>query len=109
MAYIRGTQISSLVDVYWQKSADGGGSWGGEQAYSEAVNDDFRWAWAGISVGNAGGKFQPAFYNHDFNDLFVNTVNDVDIPAGGGPGGVPIPFPLRYDRQQSMPTFAPIL
>ena len=108
IAYIRGTQLTNLVDVYWQKSADGGGSWGGEQAYSEAVNDDFRGVWAGISVGNDGGKFQPAWYESSFNDLWVNIVNDVDIPAGGGPVA-PVPFPLHYDRAQSMPTFAPIL
>lgn len=84
VAYIKGGTFESTVDIKYKKSADGGGSWGGEQAYSEAAADDLRAVWAGISVGDAGGKFQPAWFDDDDGDLFVNLVNDVDIAAADG-------------------------
>ncbi len=82
VTYMKGGTWESTVDVFYKKSTDGGSTWGAEQTYSEAAADDVRAVWAGISVGDADGKFQPVFFNDDLNDLFVNVNNDVDI---GGP------------------------
>lgn len=107
VAYLVGAAIGSAVDAKFKKSADGAGSWSAQQDYSQAVADDIRGIWAGLSVMDDGGKFQPLWFNDDINALYVNLVNDIDIAAGGG-GGVPIPFPLRVDRKQFYPTFAPM-
>jgi hypothetical protein len=84
VAYLKGGTWTATVDVKYKKSTDGGAAWGSEQTYSEAAADNLGAVWAGISVGDAGGKFQPCWFNDDLNDLFVNLVNDVDIAAADG-------------------------
>jgi len=81
VAYMVGGTWEATADVVYVKSTDGGANWSAEQTYSEAAADDIRAVWAGISVGDADGKFQPVFFNHDNQDLFVNVNNDVDIGA----------------------------
>lgn len=77
VAYLKGGTWEATVDVKYKKSTDGGTTWGAEASYSEAAADDIRALWAGISVGPAGGRFQPMFFNDDLDDLFVNLTNDV--------------------------------
>ncbi len=79
VAYLKGVTWQATVDVKYKKSTDGGTTWGSEQSYSEAAADDIRALWAGISVGPDGGRFQPAFFNIDLTDLFVNLANSVYI------------------------------
>lgn len=100
VAYLKGANWGDTVDVHYKKSDDGGANWGAEQDYSEGANDDFRAVWAGISVGDAGGKFQPAWFDDDFNDLLCNLTNDVDIAAAAGP---PTGQPTMI-RTQNIPT-----
>jgi hypothetical protein len=83
VAYLKGGTFLSALDTVYKKSADGGGSWGSEEAYSETTGD-LRVVWAGISVDDAGGKFQPMWEEENDDELFVNLVNDVDIAAANG-------------------------
>lgn len=85
VAYLKGGTWQATVDVKYKKSTDGGTTWGDETSYSEASADDIRALWAGISIGDEGGNFQPMFYNHDLADMFVNLVNDVRIAASANP------------------------
>ncbi len=112
VAYMKGGTWESTVDVFYKKSTDGGGTWGSEQTYSEAAADDIRAVWAGISVGDAGGKFQPVFFNDDLNDLFVNVNNDVDIAGPAIPnriyqvGQVVSPVALAMPIMRTIPLVA---
>ena len=68
-------------------STNGMTSWGAEQAYGEDTADDFRRFTAGRTVDDAGGRFQPVFYNDDLGNIYVNENNDAEITAAGGGGG----------------------
>lgn len=81
VAYLKGGTWQATVDVVYHLSDDGMGSWGAEQAYSEAAADDIRLVPAGRTVGDDGGRYQPCFYNSDLRDIFVNETNDVEITA----------------------------
>jgi len=85
VAYITGAVFPGTVDIKYKKSADGGASWGAQQDYSELAADNLRMVWAGMSVGTDGGKFQPAWFNDDLDDLYVNLVNDVHIAPSVNP------------------------
>lgn len=86
VAYIKpNTNFQATADIVYQKSTDGGANWGGETAMSANSPDDLRWISAGQYVGNAGGKFQPVWYNDDLSDIFTNTTNGVTINAGTAP------------------------
>ena len=75
----------STMNLVYHKSTDSMGSWGAEQAYSEATADDLRTCSAGRIASTDGGRFQPAFFNSDLSEIFVNEVNDVELAAGGPP------------------------
>ncbi|GAH63943.1 unnamed protein product, partial [marine sediment metagenome] len=81
VAYTGGTDTTSLVAAFYQKSVDGGASWGGQAALQADVEDDERWISAGAMKASWGGKFQPFWFNDDLNDLFTNTDNGVLIWA----------------------------
>jgi hypothetical protein len=87
IAYLKGGVWTETVDVVYHISNDGMGSWGGEQAYSEGGPDDFRTCHAGRTVGDAGGRYQPSFYDDDEVDIYVNEVNDTEIAAAEEPVG----------------------
>ncbi|KKM66931.1 hypothetical protein LCGC14_1476210 [marine sediment metagenome] len=99
VAYLKGGTWTSTVDVVYHLSDDGMATWGTEQAYSESVADDFRLVHAGRTVGNAGGRYQPSFYDDDQTDIYVNETNDIEIAAAGAPAGQP-----TQHRTQGIPT-----
>ncbi len=84
VTYLKGGTWEATVDVVYHKSTDGMGTWDAESAYSESAADDFRLVSSGRSVGDSGGRFQPAFFDDDDVDIYVNEVNDVEIAAVGG-------------------------
>lgn len=84
IAYLQGSAQGSSVGAYYKLSTNGGTSWGSEVALSEDTDDDLRQIWAGVSVGDDGGKFQPSWFNDDLNDILTNTNNAVSIAAAGG-------------------------
>ena len=71
---------NATVVIYYKRSTDGMGSRGTEQAYG-IQNDDLRAVSAGHSVGDAGGRFMPMWYNDDTQNVRVNDGNDVEIAA----------------------------
>ena len=81
VAYLKGGTWEATVDAVYHLSTDNMGTWASESAYSEAAADDIRIISAGRSVGNDGGRYQPAFYNDDNIEILVNEVNDVEIAA----------------------------
>lgn len=81
VAYLKGGTWYDTVDVVYHKSSDGMGTWGSEEAYSEAAADDNRYVHGGRTVGSSGGRIQFAFYNEDLTEIFVNLVNDIEIPV----------------------------
>lgn len=91
MAYMKGGTWRDTVDVVFHISTNGMTSWGSEQAYSESAPDDFVLVQAGRTVGDAGGRYQPAFYDGDDVDIYVNETNDVEIAAAGGAEAIPFP------------------
>jgi hypothetical protein len=84
VAYLKGGTWEATVDAVYHLSTDDMGTWDAESAYSEAAADDLRLVHAGRTVGDAGGRYQPAFWNDDLNDIFVNETNDVEIAAADG-------------------------
>lgn len=85
VAHCKGGTWQATVDVVYHKSTDDMGSWGSEQAYSEAAADDIRLCPGGRTGSTDGGRWQPAFYNDDLTEIFVNEVNDVELGGGGAP------------------------
>ena len=84
VAYLKGTDWTTLVRAFYKKSIDGGANWGNETALSVDAEDDHRAIWAGHSVGDEGGYFMPCWFDDDDNDLFTNTANAIAIAAAGG-------------------------
>jgi hypothetical protein len=81
VAYLKGNTLwETDADVVYQASTDDMATWNGETAYSETL-DDARRVHAGRTVGDSGGFFQPAWFDVDDADVFVNLVNDVAITA----------------------------
>ncbi|GAI44710.1 unnamed protein product, partial [marine sediment metagenome] len=88
VAYVGGTTAGSLVAAFYQKSVDGGASWGGQTALQADAEDDMRWISAGAIKAAWGGKFQPFWFNDDANELLTNTDNGISIPV------TPVPTPV---------------
>lgn len=88
IAYLKGGTWEATVDVVFHISTDGMGSWGGEQSYSESAADDFRLVQAGRTVGDAGGRYQPSFFDDDQTEIAINETNDIEIAAAGAPAAV---------------------
>lgn len=72
--------FGSLVSCYFKKSTDGGSIWGTEQTYS-VQNDDLKAVSLGRTIGDAGGRVMPVWFNDDTNDILANDGNDPEIAA----------------------------
>lgn len=79
----------TAITVNRKVSLDGGGSWGVEAAYSEAVAAGINAVWAGHSTpGDAPGRAQPLFWEVAAADLFANLTNSEEIsPTPPSPPG----------------------
>ncbi len=84
--YIAGSALAATTKVVYRLSTDDMTTWGDEQVYSEDAEDDLRWIAYGRSTGSGGGRFQPAFFNDDLADIFINLTNDIEIAAAGAGG-----------------------
>lgn len=82
VGYLKGGTWQSSMDVYYYNSTDGFSSWGSEKRYSQTT-DDYRVIHGGRTVGDSGGRVQWSFYDDDQLDIYVNLVNDIEIPASG--------------------------
>ncbi|KKL58986.1 hypothetical protein LCGC14_2219850 [marine sediment metagenome] len=77
-----GQTFPTDVQAHYQKSSDGGGTWGGETTYQANAVDDERYISAGHSTpGSAAGRYEPVFFNDDLSDLFVNVTNSIELGA----------------------------
>ncbi len=80
------------VVCYFKKSDDGGSTWSAEQTYGVQL-DDLRAVSLGRTVGDAGGRVMPVWFNDDLEDILVNDGNDIEI-AAASVGGVGIRNPM---------------
>jgi len=84
VAYIGGTDFTTLVRAVYQKSVDGGANWGGQVTMQADAEDKEMWISAGAAKVAWGGKFQPYWYNDDLEDIFTNTDNGISIAVVTG-------------------------
>lgn len=97
VAYLKGGTWEAAVDVVFHISTDGMASWGTEQAYSGTTGThDFTLVHAGRSMGNAGGRYQPGFYEDHEIDIWINEVNDIEFAAVVAAGGIPAKRTSKY-------------
>lgn len=87
ISYLKGVTWNVSVNVVFHKSDNGMSTWGAQQPYSE-VTDDYRLVHGGRTVGNSGGRVQWSFFDDDQIDIYVNLVNDIEIPEFVPPTGV---------------------
>lgn len=85
VVYLKGGVWESTVDVVYHISTDGMTSWGVEQSYSQAT-DDIRLVSSGRTVGDSGGRYQPAFYNDDTTAIYINEELDIELGVGAVEG-----------------------
>ena len=76
--YVGYNDAVTTGNIVYQKSTDGGGTWGGETAMS-VTGDDHRLVIGGTSVGTDGGRWMPVWFNDDLNDLLTNADNSIEI------------------------------
>lgn len=100
VAYLKGGTWQAEVDVVYHYSTDGMANWESESAYSEDTIEDRRIVSAGRTVGDSGGRFQPSFYDHDDNDIFINQTLDVEIAAAGA-AAMPQSMDMNYRRRNA--------
>lgn len=81
VAYLKGGTWQETVDVVYHLSTDDMANWAAESAYSQAAADDLRRVQAGRTVGDAGGRYQPVWFDDDDLILYVNENNDIEIVA----------------------------
>ena len=82
--------LNSAVKCYYQKSTDGGLTWGGEVAMSFDAADNLRGlASGGSAAADVGGRFMPTWVNEDLDDLFSNLDNAIVLAAAGPPPSPP--------------------
>lgn len=79
IAYIDDTIASDSNDIVYIKSTNGGTSWGSVNSYSETTDNYLVIGYSAMGV--TGGRFQPAWFDDDDEDIFVNLVNDVELIA----------------------------
>lgn len=86
VGYLKGGTWEVDARSKYQISDDGMASWDGEVAYDEATspNQDMRLIHAGRTVGDAGGRYQPAVYEDNDTQIVVNENNDTEIAAVAG-------------------------
>lgn len=77
VAYTNGQTTGAIV---YQLSTDDGGTWGGETAFS-VTSDDHRNVFGGTSIQDAGGRWQPVWYNDDLTDLITNSAASIVFDA----------------------------
>ena len=94
--YVSYVDENNAADVYYKNSSDNGTTWSSAILYDDHT-DDINLVIVGTSVGTAGGRFQPIFYNDDLFDLYTNHSGGIDIPSAAGadttPPGVTINDP----------------
>jgi hypothetical protein len=81
--------FTTTVGIYYVKSTNGMSTWGTEQIYEGTTLADYRFISVGDSVGNAGGRFMPTYFNDDLNDVYVEDANDIEIAAVVAKASVP--------------------
>ena len=96
VSYLIGTAVPNAQAVKFQLSDDDMATWGGENAYSQQGNDDFRTVYSSHSVDDAGGRFAPVWYDDDQTEWAINLVNDIEIAAAAG--GITIPIFEKHYR-----------
>lgn len=105
-----GSESGASRTAFYKVSTDGGATWSSQLAYQENIADDERYVSAGHSTpGVAVGRYEPVFFNDDFNDLFVNKVNSVELDAAPPHiadtfGAHPSEHPIRADGASGAPT-----
>jgi len=108
VAYLKGTDWTTLVGAYYKKSVDGGVNWGAETALSADAEDNLGAIWAGHSVGDDGGYFMPVWFNDDLNDLITNVANAVAIAAEGGVNATVTAVTATATAEAPVPTITAI-
>ena len=86
VTYFSGTPLS-MGSIIYKESRDDGDSWIGPGLVSETA-DDHRLIMGGTSIGNDGGRFQPAWFNDDLNDLLTNKLTSSVFGVSGGGGDI---------------------
>lgn len=76
--------IGTSVTPSYQHSGDGGTTWSGEQAYSEAAANFIGMS---CSLGGTNTRFIPSMRDVGLSDIFVNYANSVAVTSGGSPPG----------------------
>jgi len=76
--YVAYNTATSVTPIVYKKSVDGGSTWGDQTAMSE-TSDDHRLVMGGTSVDDAGGRWQPCWYNDDLTDWMTASGAGVNI------------------------------
>jgi len=79
VSYMTGTNFYTDVDVVYVRSIDDMGSWSNQKQYSEQ-NDDIRFTHGGRTINATNGRVAWGFWNDDLQTIFINLVNDIEIP-----------------------------
>lgn len=77
VAYGIGGNPTATLSIVYKKSTDGMANWGNQTAYSEDAADDYRVLENGAMGASSGGRFQPAWFDDDDFEIYINLTNDI--------------------------------